>query len=129
MGVIIRYLLMVTIAICLTSVECTVTGLATFFDPPYVPSACFGNQNQGNLVAGVSDDLWDSGAACGKSFEVACTGATNQGDPQPCLGEAVTVMIVDHNPGAAAIINLSADAFAKIANLDAGSVYVTVNTI
>ena len=37
MGVIIRYLLiMVTIAISLTSVECTVTGLATFYDPPYV---------------------------------------------------------------------------------------------
>ena len=37
MGIIIRYLLiMVTIAISLTSVECTVTGLATFYDPPYV---------------------------------------------------------------------------------------------
>ena len=92
-------------------------------------SARFGNQDQGNLVAGVSDDLWDGGLACGKSFKVVCTGATNQGDPQPCLGEAVTVIIVDHNPGAAAIINLSADAFAKIANLDAGSVYVTVKTI
>ncbi|KAK4604642.1 hypothetical protein RGQ29_012917 [Quercus rubra] len=126
MSVIIRYLLMVTIAICLVPVESTFYGTATFYSP-YIPSACFGDTNEGSYVAGVGDELWDNGAACGRQYSVICTGATNGGVPQPCTGAAVTVTVVDYNPGAATIINLSPLAFLTIANLNAGSVYVNVD--
>ena len=46
--------------------------------------------------------------------------------PTSCTGGNVIVKIVDHNPGAATIINLSATAFALIADPNAGSVYVDV---
>ena len=92
-----------------------------------IASACFGNQDEGYCVAGGGDELWDNGAACGRQYSVICTGATNGGVPQPCTGGAVTVKIVDYNPGAATIINLSPLAFLTIANLNAGSVYVNVD--
>ena len=76
-------------------------------------SACYGDQNQGNFVAGVGDYYWENRAACGKLID------QNQGVPQPCLGEITMVKIVDHNPGAGKIINLSASAFATIADPNA----------
>uniref|UniRef100_A0A7N2R058 Expansin-like EG45 domain-containing protein n=1 Tax=Quercus lobata TaxID=97700 RepID=A0A7N2R058_QUELO len=93
-------------------------------------SACFGDADEGSYVAGVGDELWDNGAACGRQYSVICTGATNGGVPQPCTGGAVTVKIVDYNPGAATIINLSPLAFLTIAtNINAGSVYVNVDQV
>ena len=91
-----------------------------------IASACFGNQDEGYYVAGVGDELWDNGAACGLLYEVVCTGPVNQGVPQPCTNEAIVVRIVDYNPGATTIINLSLPAFATIANLDAASVFVNL---
>ena len=67
-------------------------------------SACFGNQDQGNFVAGVGHELWDNGAICGK---LLCIRPTKQYVAQPCTGKIATVKIVDHNTGAAAIITLS----------------------
>ena len=58
-----------------------------------IASACFGNQGEGYYVAGVGDELWDNGAACGLLYEVVCTGPVNQGVPQPCTNEAIVVRI------------------------------------
>ena len=91
-----------------------------------IASSCFGNQDEGYYVAGVGDELWDNGAAWGLLYEVVCTGPVNQGVPQPCTNEAIVVRIVDYNPGATTIINLSLPAFATIANLDAASVFVNL---
>ena len=93
---------------------------------PLTASTCFGFQDQGDLVAGVGDELWNNGAECGKSLSVLCTGPTNPNVPTSCRGGNVIVKIVDHNPGAVTIINLSATAFALIVDPNAGSVYVDV---
>lgn len=92
---------------------------------PLTASTCFGFQDQGDLVAGVGDELWNNGASCGKSISVLCTGTTNLNVPAGCAGgNDIIVKIVDHNPAAATIINLSATAFALIADPNVGSVYV-----
>jgi expansin (peptidoglycan-binding protein) len=88
-------------------------------------SACFGFQEQGTMIAAASDVFWNGGAACGKRLAVTCTGATNQGVPQPCTGRSVTVKIVDYCPaGCRGTIDLSQEAFAAIANPDAGKILV-----
>ncbi|KAK7840095.1 eg45-like domain containing protein [Quercus suber] len=87
---------MVTISICLALVESAYSGAATFYSP-YVPSACFGIQDEGYYVAGVGDELWDNGAACGLLYEVVCTGPVSQGVPQPCTNEAVIKLILNES--------------------------------
>ncbi|KAL3751134.1 hypothetical protein ACJRO7_012018 [Eucalyptus globulus] len=63
------------------------------------------------------------GAACGRTSLVTCTGATNLGDPHPCTGASVVVTIVDYCPsGCRGTIDLSQEAFAAIAHLEAGKV-------
>jgi hypothetical protein len=77
------------------------------------------------MIAAASDVFWNGGAACGQQYVVTCTGPTNQGVPQPCTGQSVTVKIVDHCPsGCAGTIDLSQEAFAIIANPDAGKVFI-----
>ena len=88
-------------------------------------SACYGNQDNGKMVAGVSDALWKNGRACGSRYRVPCIGGANK-TPNPCkLGNTVVVKIVDYcKTGCQGIINLSRDAFSTIANTDAGIVEV-----
>ncbi|XP_065628303.1 putative EG45-like domain containing protein 1 [Quercus suber] len=74
-------------------------------------SACYGNQSQGVMVAAASDTFWNGGAACGKYYNVRCTRDHN-----------VTVKIVDHCPDCSSTIDLSREAFAKIAKPMAGIV-------
>ncbi|KAJ6746247.1 EG45-LIKE DOMAIN CONTAINING PROTEIN 1-RELATED [Salix koriyanagi] len=64
--------LMVGIVSCLVSVAHAAQGNAVYYNPPYSPSSCFGNRNKGALVAGVSDALWNGGAACGRRYRVSC---------------------------------------------------------
>ncbi|KAJ6406991.1 hypothetical protein OIU84_010497 [Salix udensis] len=64
--------MMVGIVSCLISVAHAAQGNGVFYDPPYTPSKCFGNSNKGGLVAGVSDALWNGGAACGRRYRVSC---------------------------------------------------------
>ncbi|KAH7860993.1 hypothetical protein Vadar_020400 [Vaccinium darrowii] len=98
-------------------------GIGTYYNPPYVPSACYGFQDNGVLVAGVSDAIWDNGAACGRMYQVTCIGAVGWG-PQDCTGVSVVVKIVDYCPGCPGPINLSKDAFNVIANTAAGEVQI-----
>jgi hypothetical protein len=80
----------------------------------------------GTMIAAASEVLWNGGAACGDRYVVSCKGATNDGVPHPCTGRTVTVQIVDlcPSPGCQGTIDLSQEAFATIANPDAGKVQI-----
>ncbi|KAM7252628.1 hypothetical protein ACFE04_008137 [Oxalis oulophora] len=123
-----RILLLIGVVFCLTTPNVNATqGRAVFYSKPYTPSKCFGNQNNGNLVAGVSDALWENGRACGKILIVSCIGGINQA-PHPCKnGKSVAVKVVDYcEEGCQGIINLSEDAFNVIADTSAGIVKVNI---
>ncbi|XP_024393257.1 wound-induced protein WIN2 [Physcomitrium patens] len=91
------------------------TGNASYYTPPYVPSACFGfNQaqfpaNQYFAAAGDSSsaNLWNGGKNCGKKFRIRCVG-------KGCWGGPITVRIVDRCPNGCSngrAFDLSAKAF------------------
>ncbi|GAB4846517.1 hypothetical protein Ancab_025522 [Ancistrocladus abbreviatus] len=125
-----RVLAMVSMFICLTTVARAAQGLAVYYNPPYTPSACFGRTEFGSLVAGVNDALWGNGAACGRKYKVTCIGAANTA-PHPCKSnEPVIVKVVDYcRPVCNGDINLSRDAFAKIADLDAGKIRIQYDQV
>ncbi|XP_042484629.1 EG45-like domain containing protein [Macadamia integrifolia] len=128
MGMELRVLMVMAMVVALTSVASAASGTATYYTAPYVPSACYGYQDNGNMIAAASDELWNNGAACGTSYTVTCTGATNQGVQQPCYG--TTVKIVDYCPsGCQGTIDLSQEAFSTIADLNAGKVYIDYNLV
>ncbi|XP_078443551.1 EG45-like domain containing protein [Wolffia australiana] len=105
------------------------TGTATFYTPPYVPSSCYEFEDKGVMIAAASDALWGNRAACGRRYRVTCTGATNQ-VAWACTGGSVDVTVVDYCPqGCAGTIDLSQEAFAVIANPDAGKVKITYTEI
>ncbi|KAL3566820.1 hypothetical protein D5086_032235 [Populus alba] len=87
-------------------------------------SKCNGNSNDGVMIAGVSDALWNGGAACGTKYRVSYVRGANQA-PRPCREGSVVVTVVDFcSKGCNGIINLSLDAFSRIADPDAGKVVV-----
>ncbi|PWA87839.1 barwin-related endoglucanase [Artemisia annua] len=130
MGSMTKAFILIAMVACLTSVAHAIDGQATFYTPPYTPSACFGNQDQGNMIVAVNSGLYANGAACGTRYSVTCTGGTNAGVPQPCTGNSVDVTIVDLCPGCASNqIDLSQEAFAVIANTDAGRINIEYNRI
>ncbi|XP_020547768.1 EG45-like domain containing protein [Sesamum indicum] len=105
-------------------------GTATYYTPPYVPSACDGYKDDGVMIAAASDAIWDNKAACGRKYKIRCTGATNQGVPHPCTGQSVVVRIVDYCPsGCSGTIDLSQEAFSVIADLDAGKVNIKFHQV
>ncbi|KAG2391257.1 EG45-like domain containing protein [Vigna umbellata] len=114
--------------ISLISVTSAISGTATYYTV-YKPSACYGYQDQGTMIAAASDAIYANGAACGQMYKISCTGATNQGVPQPCKGGSVTVKIVDRcpSPGCQATIDLSQEAFSAIADLNAGKIQIEYN--
>ncbi|XP_062164714.1 EG45-like domain containing protein [Alnus glutinosa] len=119
-----QVLLIVGTIICFASVSNAAQGTATFYETPYVPSACNGFEDDGNLIAAASDSIWQNRSACGRYYLVQCIGATNQA-PQPCKHTAVEVKIVDYcPPGCRGTINLSKDAFSIIADPRAGRIKV-----
>ncbi|XP_010525751.1 PREDICTED: putative EG45-like domain containing protein 1 [Tarenaya hassleriana] len=97
-------------------------GIATFYTT-YTPSACYGNQPEGVMIAAASDSLWDNGKICGQMFTVKCTGPRNP-VPHPCNGNSVTVKIVDHCPSCPSTLDLSREAFAAIADPVAGIINI-----
>ncbi|KAL3535295.1 hypothetical protein ACH5RR_003756 [Cinchona calisaya] len=124
-----RVLMMIVMVASVVSVSYAATGTATFYTPPYVPSSCFGFQDNGVMIAAASDAIWDNRAACGRNYRVTCTGPTNQGVPQPCRG-SVEVKIVDYcPPGCAGTIDLSQEAFAIIADPNAGKVNIEFDQV
>ncbi|GMH13794.1 hypothetical protein Nepgr_015635 [Nepenthes gracilis] len=107
----------------LVSMALAIDGTATFYTS-YIPSACYGGQPQGNMIAAASDPLWDGGKICGRYVRVRCTGPTNP-VPHPCVdGASVVVKIVDHCPGCGGTLDLSQQAFAAIANPIAGVIKI-----
>lgn len=99
----------------------------------HAASACYGNTDMGNMVAAASDSFWNNGAVCGRCYRVKCTGAAYGGSGNPCTGgsSGVVVKIVDEcasSDGCQSTIDLSKQAFAKIAKLDAGEVKVDFNS-
>ncbi|KAA8525366.1 hypothetical protein F0562_007216 [Nyssa sinensis] len=54
-------------------------GTASHYSPPYLPTACFGNDPSqfpsSNLFATASEGIWDNGAACGRQYLVRCISA------------------------------------------------------
>ncbi|XP_047306392.1 EG45-like domain containing protein [Impatiens glandulifera] len=101
-------------------------GTATFYTPPYLPSACDEYKDEGVMIAAASHSIWNNGKACGKKLKVKCIGGTNDG-PHPCRGKShVTVKIVDFCPaGCQGTIDLSQEAFAAIADPDAGKIKIS----
>jgi len=78
------------------------------------------------MIAAASETFWNGGKACGDRYVVTCKGATNAGVPHPCTGQSVTVQIVDLCPAGScrATIDLSQEAFAIIADRNAGKIKV-----
>ncbi|KAL5781006.1 hypothetical protein ACOSP7_006035 [Xanthoceras sorbifolium] len=109
------------------SAQSSGSGIATYYTPPYVPSACNGNQDDGVMIAALSEGLYNGGANCGTYYQVTCTGGTNEGTPHPCLGTGpVTVKIVElcPSPGCKGDIDLSQEAFEAIADTASGSIKI-----
>uniref|UniRef100_A0A7N0U6N4 Expansin-like EG45 domain-containing protein n=1 Tax=Kalanchoe fedtschenkoi TaxID=63787 RepID=A0A7N0U6N4_KALFE len=121
-------------AVVIILVACGLVGLATasvgtttFYTGPYVPSACYGNEDHRVMIAAASEEFWDNGRACGRMYDVKCLGGTNEGTPHPCRRrDAIRVKIVDLCPaGCRGTIDLSSQVFAAIADPDAGVIRVS----
>ena len=77
------------------------------------------------MIAAARKAIWDNKAACGRKFRVRCIGAPNQGVPKPRRGGSVVVKIVDLCPaGCQGTIDLSQEAFSKIADPNAGKIKI-----
>ncbi|GJU25451.1 EG45-like domain containing protein [Tanacetum coccineum] len=82
------------------------------------------------MLLAANRDMFANGAACGTRYRVTCTGRTNDGVLQPCTGNSVDVTVVDFCPGCASNqVDLSQEAFAVIANPDAGRINIEYNRI
>ncbi|XP_031276332.1 EG45-like domain containing protein [Pistacia vera] len=104
-----------------------ISGIATYYTPPYMPSACYGYEDQGVMIAAASDVFWNGGAACGQYYQVTCVSGTNNGVPYPCQGsQSVTVKIVDYCPPGSCrgTIDLSQEAFSSIADTASGAINI-----
>ncbi|XP_047326846.1 EG45-like domain containing protein [Impatiens glandulifera] len=72
-------------------------GTAAQYNPPYTPTACFGNDPSqfptNNLFAAAGEGIWDNGAACGRQYLISCISVAA---PSKCQsGQVVRVRIVD----------------------------------
>lgn len=76
------------------------------------------------LVAAAGPAIWEGLNTCGRRYSVTCAGGTNLGTPHPCTGERIEVQIVDFCPGCQGTLDLSQDAFAAIADLNAGFILI-----
>ncbi|WOL15199.1 EG45-like domain containing protein [Canna indica] len=101
-----------------------VPGTASFSTPSGLPSACFGPVDPGVFLAAASGEIWNNGSACGRRYMVTCTGPANAGETNPCKGTSVNVTIVDYCPACQATFDLSLDAFAVIADPNAGRINI-----
>ncbi|KAM0013497.1 putative EG45-like domain containing protein, plant [Helianthus debilis subsp. tardiflorus] len=125
MGLMTRAFILIAMVACLTSVAHAIAGQATFYTPPYTPSSCFGFEDRGVMILAANSVLFNNRAACGTRYRVTCTGRTNLGVLEPCTGQSVEVTVVDLCPGCASDqIDLSQEAFAVIANPDAGRILI-----
>ncbi|KAH7574168.1 hypothetical protein JRO89_XS03G0261300 [Xanthoceras sorbifolium] len=100
-------------------------GTASRYGPPYLPTACYGNNQaqfpSSNLFGAASEGIWDNGAACGRQYLVRCISAAVPGTCVP--GQTIQIQIVDHAETSVSrpsrngdTIVLSTTAFGTIAN-------------
>ncbi|CAN0860194.1 EG45-like domain containing protein [Linum grandiflorum] len=126
------------------------TGTASFSDPPYTPSACLEDKEPKNvMIAAANPELFRNGKACGQVFQVTCTGAGPGSDDHqqsltmkkgrspppepssPCKkgGKPVAVTVIDScsptKKDPCPTLVLSKEAFAAIANPDAGLITIS----
>ncbi|KAK4404481.1 EG45-like domain containing protein [Sesamum angolense] len=121
-----RLIILALVASTLISMASAIPGTATFYTV-YVPSACYGFQDQGTMIAAANPALYNNGAACGRSYRVRCTGPTNN-VPNVCRNGEITVRIVDLCPGCGADqLDLSQEAFSMIADPNAGRIRIDYN--
>ncbi|XP_015387189.2 EG45-like domain containing protein [Citrus sinensis] len=107
-------------------------GTATYYTPPYMPSACYGFADQGVMIAAASEAIWNGGGACGQYYQVTCVSGTNAGTPYPCQGSSsVVVKIVDLCPAGSCrgTIDLSQEAFASVADTASGVINISYQQI
>ncbi|XP_044471607.1 EG45-like domain containing protein [Mangifera indica] len=100
-------------------------GTAAWYAPPYLPTACYGNdQTQfptSNLFGAAGDGVWDNGASCGRQYLVRCISAS---EPNTCLaGVTIQIKIVEYALQSASqpsdsgtTVVLSQAAFAAVTN-------------
>ncbi|XP_023538325.1 EG45-like domain containing protein [Cucurbita pepo subsp. pepo] len=72
-------------------------GTATHYSPPYLPTACAGNDISlfpaSSLFAAAGEGIWENGAACGRQYLVRCFSAAV---PMSCVpDQTIQVTIVD----------------------------------
>ncbi|XP_038886390.1 EG45-like domain containing protein [Benincasa hispida] len=72
-------------------------GTATPYGPPYLPTACAGNDFSmfptTNLFAAAGEGIWENGAACGRQYLVRCLSSAV---PKACVpDQTIQVTIVD----------------------------------
>jgi hypothetical protein len=103
------------------------SGEATYYTPPYTPSACFGYDAppSNGLFAAASPGIFQNKAACGNYYTITCTGATS-GQPDACTGNpTVTVEIIDLCPGCSEPgFDLSETAFTQISYESVGRINI-----
>ncbi|KAK3146790.1 hypothetical protein QOZ80_3BG0272030 [Eleusine coracana subsp. coracana] len=122
--------LAMVVGLAMVSLVAGTAGTATFYTPPYTPSKCHGFQNDGTMIAAGSDVFWRGASPCDQRYEVRCTSATNEGVPHPCTGRSVIVRMVDLCPaGCRGTIDLSQEAFAIIADPNAGKISIEYRRI
>ncbi|XP_021277082.1 EG45-like domain containing protein [Herrania umbratica] len=108
-------------------------GTAAQYSPPYLPTACYGDDQSQfpstNLFAAAGDGIWDNGASCGRQYLVRCISASR---PGTCVrDQTIQVKIVDYAPNAqsppsasSTTIVLSETAFSGITNIAIDSINI-----
>ncbi|KVI01352.1 Barwin-like endoglucanase [Cynara cardunculus var. scolymus] len=90
-----------------------------------VASTCFGSQDKGVMISKAHSGLFANGSACGRRYRVHCISGTNKAIRNACTGNSVDVMVIDRcNMCAVNQLELSEEAFAKIARVELGRVNV-----
>ncbi|KAA0064959.1 EG45-like domain containing protein [Cucumis melo var. makuwa] len=72
-------------------------GSATHYGPPYLPTACFGNDFSmfptNNMFGAAGEGIWENGAACGRQYRVRCFSSAV---PNSCVrDQTIRITIVD----------------------------------
>ncbi|KAH0469261.1 hypothetical protein IEQ34_002493 [Dendrobium chrysotoxum] len=111
-------------------VSTTSIGVASFYAEPYLPSACYGNNDNGTNIISVSDELWDNRNACGRKYKLWCK-PVSEGIFEPCTDDiAVNVFgyeatVVDYCGQCNGFtMLLSQEVFSALTNTNNGKIQV-----
>ncbi|KAA8521490.1 hypothetical protein F0562_012163 [Nyssa sinensis] len=113
--------------------SCADVGTASQYSPPYIPTACSGNDPSqfpsSNLFGVASEGIWDNGAACGRQYLVRCISAAVPGTCKP--DQTIQIRIVDRAQTSVSrpsrdgtTMVLSTTSFGTIANGSASSINI-----